>query len=1072
MKRTKWIYILMIIMPIIDLISANQTKSMMSVTLGMILKGGLFCYFIFYIIFKSQSRYKKKSLIFLFFIMLYTILYFLLKPDLLCREFLLNEIVYYFKVLFLPITFLGLLNFFDEYGFDKEKYKKTMLFVLLEYTLLLIVPIIFSSATNSYLYSLKGTIGWFYSANDIAVIMTLLIPFTYELCNLKIKFAFLFSIPIIYAASAIGTKGSLLGCLISLSIAFVFEVIRTKFKINRKLFKNLFIILFAYFMFLYGNNLTIQNIGIQKQLNDYFIVQRGNNEPNLYVDTGVNLETKEQETIKNDIAHNEPKKIIKKFASFMLSSRDYKFLTINTIFNATYQKGYYLFGMGYSNPARINNSNIYQLVELDIFDLFFHNGLIGLIINLFPFIFILFNVIKYLFNNTKNFANVLVLFEKSIIVVMVFGISCVAGHVLCSPPVAWYLLLYIVEISFFANFKNDKINDKKVAILAMHLGIGGVENTIVNQANMLADNFEVEIVSLYNNHKRIPYKLNKKVKVVYLSNFISNREEFLLAVKSHNIMRSMKESIKAIKILYLKPLLLKKYIIHSDAAVIISTRKEFSKILGKFHKADTCTISEEHNYCLNNRSFVKDVIESTKNIDYFLPASKELAEYYKRKVNSKVAYIPNTITLNTAKTNCSNKKVVSIGRLEKEKGYLDLLYVFAKVVKLDNKITLDIYGDGSLKKVLEKKIVNLGLSKNVFLKGNVEHDLLLELLPNYSLYVCPSYTESFGLSVLEALSKSIPCIYFDDAKGLNEFCNESNSIVIKNRNFNKMAETINLLFKNKNMLKNLSKNCLACCLPYELSVVKDKYVSLLNQIIFDKKRNKFLYFYDNCYKKSKVEYEKEVYNDLKNNKKRFIVTANPELFMMGLKDKTVTDILRNNNYSIVCDGIGLVKGANMLNINVKERIPGVDLAADLFEYGNKLHKTIYLFGAQTKPLNILVKKLQSDYSNLKIVGFSDGYVEDRDLIFEDILKKHPDIIMVALGMPHQEKLIDKYYDKFSKGIFIGVGGSFDVLSGCKKRAPRIFIKFNLEWLYRIIKEPKRIKRFWNNNVKFIKNLKK
>ena len=75
-------------------------------------------------------------------------------------------------------------------------------------------------------------------------------------------------------------------------------------------------------------------------------------------------------------------------------------------------------------------------------------------------------------------------------------------------------------------------------------------------------------------------------------------------------------------------------------------------------------------------------------------------------------------------------------------------------------------------------------------------------------------------------------------------------------------------------------------------------------------------------------------------------------------------------------------------------------------------------------------------------------------------------------IPAQEKLIYQHLKDFNKGIFVGVGGSFDVLSGTKQRAPQFFIKYNLEWLYRIAKEPKRIKRFYNNNVKFILKLKK
>ena len=89
---------------------------------------------------------------------------------------------------------------------------------------------------------------------------------------------------------------------------------------------------------------------------------------------------------------------------------------------------------------------------------------------------------------------------------------------------------------------------------------------------------------------------------------------------------------------------------------------------------------------------------------------------------------------------------------------------------------------------------------------------------------------------------------------------------------------------------------------------------------------------------------------------------------------------------------------------------------------------------------------------------------------EEIVKKEPDVILVALGTPHQELLIDKYYERASKGIFLGVGGSFDVLSGMKKRAPRIFIKCNMEWLYRIVSEPKRIGRFYKSNVRFIKKV--
>ena len=202
-------------------------------------------------------------------------------------------------------------------------------------------------------------------------------------------------------------------------------------------------------------------------------------------------------------------------------------------------------------------------------------------------------------------------------------------------------------------------------------------------------------------------------------------------------------------------------------------------------------------------------------------------------------------------------------------------------------------------------------------------------------------------------------------------------------------------------------------------------------------------------------------------KKTFIVTANPETFMMSEKDEEMRKLLLDNDTFLVPDGIGIVKAARMINYDVKERITGIDIANELLKLGNKQKKSIYLFGAKQEVIDSMEKVLKESYPNLNLVGMSNGYEKDKDKIFEKIVKTKPDIVLVALGIPLQEKLIYKHLDKFDKGIFVGVGGSFDVISGHKKRAPKIFIKLNLEWLYRILKEPKRLKRFYDSNVKFI-----
>ena len=223
----------------------------------------------------------------------------------------------------------------------------------------------------------------------------------------------------------------------------------------------------------------------------------------------------------------------------------------------------------------------------------------------------------------------------------------------------------------------------------------------------------------------------------------------------------------------------------------------------------------------------------------------------------------------------------------------------------------------------------------------------------------------------------------------------------------------------------------------------------------------------------------KIYNEKKNkfysiledllttNKKKFIITVNPEIIIKSYKNIEIKEMLLNDNNILVPDGISIIKKAKQYNINIKERITGVDISSKALEICNKNKKSIYLFGSKKEVLDKLIININQKYPNINIVGFSDGYVEDKDKIMQEIIFLSPDLILIALGVPNQELLINKYIEKAKKGVFIGVGGTFDVLSGCKKRAPKLFIKLNLEWLYRIICEPTRLKRFIQNNIVFM-----
>jgi len=231
-------------------------------------------------------------------------------------------------------------------------------------------------------------------------------------------------------------------------------------------------------------------------------------------------------------------------------------------------------------------------------------------------------------------------------------------------------------------------------------------------------------------------------------------------------------------------------------------------------------------------------------------------------------------------------------------------------------------------------------------------------------------------------------------------------------------------------------------------------------------------YFEKLYSLGNKEFYELVEKTLKNKRKMFIVTANPETFSYGQNDKMINELLLDSKTTLVPDGIGIVKAAHILNYNVKERITGIDLAQKLLEIANENQYKVALLGATPEVINKLRNKISLDFPKINLVKAVNGYIEDKDKFLEEIVKTKPDICLVAIGIPNQEKLIYKHLDKFEKGIFVGVGGSFDVLSGTKKRAPKIIQKLNIEWLYRILKEPKRIKRFYNNNVKFMLKINK
>ena len=160
------------------------------------------------------------------------------------------------------------------------------------------------------------------------------------------------------------------------------------------------------------------------------------------------------------------------------------------------------------------------------------------------------------------------------------------------------------------------------------------------------------------------------------------------------------------------------------------------------------------------------------------------------------------------------------------------------------------------------------------------------------------------------------------------------------------------------------------------------------------------------------------------------------------------------------DGIGAVIALRTKGARNVIRIPGSELWLDII---STLHEEdyVYLIGSTNEVIKATVDKLNQIYPSLKIVGHRNGFLNENDILDleKDILDKKPKVVFVAQGSPRQERLMRRL-QLSHKAIYMGLGGSFDVFTGNVKRAPRLFRENGLEWLYRLLSQPSRIKRQW------------
>lgn len=380
----KIIYYLFLILPFIDLITSfTERINGNIVSIGTIFKGILILFSGIYILFITKSKYKKKSIIYYLLLSIFSIIHILIG-----NNSYVSSVTQLIKFMFLPIIFIFLLNYNDDYKISYIEMKKILKYNVFFILTTILIAKLTNTGFNSYSDTVTtGVVGWYYSANEISGIITILFPLFLEDILKNNKYSFILVMYVIFMMMMLGTKTPLLGVLISLITLFIHILLKDKNKKN--IFKIVFFISYTVILFFNSSYLSNLNSG-------------------RYIST----------------------------TNAVFSSRDiYLNNTTREYINHNLEEK--LFGLGSTN-----NKVLEKYVEMDFYDLLYRYGIIGFIIFMIPFFKIVLKMMEYALSHLNNYN-----YDKMILILITMLsllIAFFAGHILSAPAVSIYFGITII----------------------------------------------------------------------------------------------------------------------------------------------------------------------------------------------------------------------------------------------------------------------------------------------------------------------------------------------------------------------------------------------------------------------------------------------------------------------------------------------------------------------------------------------------------------------------------------------------------------------------------------------------
>lgn len=783
------------------------------------------------------------------------------------------ELYYIIKSYILPII---LLYVFYKINIDKKTIIKTLSFTCLVISLIIVITNIFEIAFIAYasdyegIQIVEGSIfdwgsnlktcrdinlytskGWFYSANQMSAILSGLTFVSASLLLKENKFKYYLSFCIkCIALLMISTKTALFAIFLSIASVFVYSIYnlivnkQNLLTIKSTLCCITIVIIMA---LLYTNSPVKYKLSgyISSSSDDrssVIVAVEDNKELLNNIEEGETLNNSEGQFIEhlknsstsfgipNEFLELYPidknldfwNELIQKSASEVSNYRTVKYLIYQDVLQKNNNPWDKIFGIGHT-------TNFPEL-EKDILNQNIFFGYIGTLIFVIPFFIVLgYCFIKMIFNLRKyvDIEN----YGLFIGVAYIMLASIYAGHVFGMFIPSAFLSIILGTLLFsIKNNDKKKVDKKKITFLLLHLGYGGIETSTINTANALSEKYNVELISFYNLKDNQTKYINKNVSIKYLYNDGPNKVKFKEAVKKKNIIKILKEGLKAANILLKKKYLIKREILKSDSFALVSTRYDFSILLNKYGRNDVIKIAQEHHHHNNDNKYIKILKNKYKNINYLFALTeglkKDYEKFLKKNKNTQIFMVPNMVDNNKEKSNLNSKNIISISRLHEGKKINELIDIFSELE--DKETKLYIIGDGDEQENLKSQIKELKLENRVIMTGYLNKEEQKEYLIKSSVYAMTSISEGLPMILLEAMSYGIPCIAYKTETGVADIIEDNkNGFIIENRNKKEYIKRLDLLLKDINLKENMSEQCIKTCEKYS----KDKTIKVWKDVL-------------------------------------------------------------------------------------------------------------------------------------------------------------------------------------------------------------------------------------------------